>query len=82
MNTKLYVVAAVDCGDSCSGHATVLGAFHKAKDAVNYVRQDMEDRCEQMGGRDACQLDFQKYELTAGSDNPICLWTIDEVEVK
>ena len=41
---KIYVVTAVDVGDSCDGHARVLGAFKSKDDAKNYVRNDMEDR--------------------------------------
>ena len=43
MNLKRYVVTAVDVGESCDGHARVLGCFKTEADAKTYVRNDMED---------------------------------------
>ena len=75
---KFYVVSAVDCGDSCSGHSTCLGVFHSKEEARNYVRNDMEDRCDEWSNV-SLEVDFDRMEISNG-DEPICLWTIDEVE--
>lgn len=79
---KIYVVTAVDVGDSCDFHARVLGAFKNKADAKNYVKNDMEDRCDQLAD---CGItaDFNKMEIVNLSDNDlICCWSIDEVEVQ
>ena len=79
---KIYVVAEVDVGDSCDGHARVLGAFKSKDDAKNYVRNDMEDRCDQLADSGII-ADFDKMELVNWSDNdPVCCWSIAEVEVQ
>ena len=79
---KIYVVTAVDVGDSCDGHARVLGAFKSKDDAKNYVRNDMEDRCDQLSDSGII-VDFDKMELVNWSDNdPVCCWSIAEVEVQ
>ena len=79
---KIYGVTAVDVGDSCDGHARVLGAFKSKDDAKNYVRNDMEDRCDQLADSGII-ADFDKMELVNWSDNdPVCCWSIAEVEVQ
>ena len=79
---KIYVVTAVDVGDSCDGHARVLGAFKNKDDAKNYVRNDMEDRCDQLTDSGII-ADFDKMELVNWSDkDPVCCWSIAEVEVQ
>ena len=79
---KIYVVTAVDVGDSCDCHARVLGAFKNEADAKNYVRNDMEDRCDQLADRGII-ADFDKMELVNWSDNDlVCCWSISEVEVQ
>ena len=79
---KIYVVTAVDVGDSCDGHARVLGAFKSKDDAKNYVRNDMEDRYDKLADSGII-ADFDKMELVNWSDNdPVCCWSIAEVEVQ
>ena len=79
---KIYVVAAVDVGDSSDGRARILGAFKRKDDAKNYVRNDMEDRRDHLAD---CGIiaDFDKMELVNWSDNDlVCCWSIEEVEVQ
>ena len=79
---KIYVVIAVDVGDSCDGHARVLGAFKNKDDAKNYVRNDMEDMCDQLANT-GIRADFDKMEIVNWSDNDlVCCWSINEVEVQ
>lgn len=75
-----YVVTAVDCGDSCDGHPSCLGVFSTEDDAKNYVRNDMEDRCDQLAGCDI-KADFDRMEILDTCDQPICQWSVDEAEV-
>lgn len=78
---KRYVVTAVDCGDSCDGHPTCLGAFSTLIEAMAYVRSDIEDRCDQLAGCNI-QVNFDKMEIIDESDQPICMWSIDEIEIE
>lgn len=81
LTLNVYAVTAVDCGDSCSGHSSCLGVFKSKAEAEAYVRNDMEDRCDQLAGCDI-QVDFDRMEILDSCDQPICLWSIDEQEVK
>ena len=78
---KIYVVTAVDVGDSCDGHARVLGAFKSKDDAKNYVRNDMEDLCDQLANT-GIGVDFDKMEIVNESEDTVCCWSISEVEVQ
>ena len=79
---KIYVVIAVDVGDSCDGHARVLGAFKNKDDAKNYVRNDMEDMCDRLANT-GIRVDFDKMKIVNWSDNDlVCCWSINEVEVQ
>lgn len=78
---KIYVVTAVDSGDSCDGHARVLGAFKNEADAKNYVRNDMEDYCDQHANA-GIQVDFDMMLIVNEDDDIVRCWSIDAVEVK
>ncbi|MCQ2602443.1 MAG: hypothetical protein MJ193_00805 [Clostridia bacterium] len=78
---KIYVVTAVDCGDSCDGHPSCLGAFNTKADAQIYVKNDMGDRYYQLAGT-KLQIDFDRMEILDECDQPICMWSIDETEVQ
>ena len=78
---KIYVVTAVDVGDSCDGHARVLGAFKNKDDAKNYVRNDMEDMCDQLANT-GIRVDFDKMKIVNDGEYTVCCWSINEVEVR
>ena len=78
---KIYVVTAVDVGDSCDGHARVLGAFKSKDDAKNYVRNDMEDLCDQLANT-GIGVDFYQMKIVNESEDTVCCWSISEVEVQ
>lgn len=79
MKVKCYAVTAIDCGDSCNGHPSCLGIFKTEEEAKAYVKNDMEDRCDQLAGT-GFQVDFGKMEITDEIDELICAWSIDAVE--
>ena len=81
MKIKRWIVTAVDCGDSCDGHPSCLGCFNSEAEAKNYVRNDMEERCDQLAGC-KLQVDFDKMEILDGCDQPICMWSIDDIEIE
>ena len=78
---KIYVVTTVDVGDSCDGHPSCLGCFKTADEAKNFVKNEMEDRRKQSAGCCYIQVDFVQMEILDGCDQPICMWSIDEVEM-
>ena len=79
---KIYVAIVVDVGDSCDGHARVLGAFKNKDDAKSCVRNDMEDMCDRLANT-GIRADFDKMEIVNWSDNDlVCCWSINEVEVQ
>jgi len=79
---KMYVVAYVDCDDvGEGGKARVLGAFKSKDDAKAYVRNDMEDRCDQLAGCDIT-VDFDEMKILNSCEDTICNWNIEEIEVK
>jgi len=79
MNEKIYVVTAIDYGESCDGKARVLGAFKFEGDAKNFVRNDMEDMVDNlMGGAD--EVDFD--QMFVRNDDFTCEWNIEVAEVK
>ena len=78
---KIYVVTAVDVGDSCDGHARVLGAFKNKDDAKNYVRNDMEDLCDQLANT-GIVVNFDQMKIVNESEDIVCCWSISEVEVQ
>lgn len=78
---KIYVVTAVDFGSSCDENAQVLSAFKNEVDAKNYVRNDMEDYCDQHANT-GIQVDFDMLLIVNEDDDIIRVWSIDEVEVQ
>ena len=76
---KLWIVTAVDCGDSCDGHPSCLGCFKTKEEAENYVKNDMEERCDQLAGCNI-EADFSRMEILDACDQPICMWSIDSIE--
>lgn len=78
---KIYVVTAADFGDSCHENARILGAFKRKADAKDYVRNDMEDYCDQHANT-GIQVDFDMMLIINEDDDIVRCWSIDEVEVK
>lgn len=81
MKIKRYIVTAVDVGETCDGHARVLGCFKTEADAKNYVRNDMEDTCDSHANT-GIQVDFDQMEIVDEDDDIVCCWSIDEIEVE
>lgn len=82
---KLWIVTAVDYGDSCNGKARVIGAFKSFDEAKEYVKQDMQDYIDANGEEDDFDCDFDKMSIGLADcdidDIFGCEWNIEEVEV-
>ena len=50
------------------------------EEAKNYVKNDMEDRCDQLAGCNI-EADFSRMEILDACDQPICMWSIDSYEI-
>ena len=81
MKLKRYVVAAADVGETCDGHARVLGCFKTEADAKTYVRNDMEDMCDRLANT-GIQVDFDQLEIVNEDEDTVCCWSINEIEVE
>jgi len=77
---KVWIVAAVDVGDSCDGKARILGAFKTEEDAKTYVRNDMEDTADYLANT-GIQVDFDEMTIVKEDDDVVCQWTISDVEI-
>ena len=78
---KLWIVTAVDHGDSCDGKARVLGVFKNDIEARNYVDGDIFDWVERYC-EDGVKCDFDKMAVWSDCDDSIrCEWNIEEAEV-
>ena len=75
----VYVVMVVESGDSCEGHPSCLGAFKNKDDAIAFVRNDMEDRCDALALA-VTEVDFDEMYVVAGEH--VTKWSIDSVEVQ
>ena len=78
---KLWIVTAVDYGDSCDGKARVLGAFKNYDEAKNYVDEDIKEWIDMRADED-CECDFNTMAVWSDCDDSIrCEWNIEEVEI-
>lgn len=82
---KLWIVTAVDYGDSCNGKARVIGAFKSFDEAKEYVKQDMQDYIDANGEEDDFDCNFDKMSISLADcdidDIFGCEWNIEEIEV-
>lgn len=81
---KLWIVTAVDHGDSCDGKARVLGAFKSYGEARNYVNADIQEwvdhNTDELRG---CGCSFAEMAAWYEYDDAVrCEWNIEEVEAK
>ena len=74
---KNFVVTAIDVGDTCDGHARILGVFDTHEEAEAYVKEDMKDVFNNMGRDDDSIFDEVKHEVWLdGSKTKGCIWDI------
>ncbi len=77
----VYVVTVVESGETCDGHARVLGAFKSEEEAKSFVRNDMEEVCDNHANT-GIRVDFDQMEIVNEDDDTVCCWSIDSVEVQ
>lgn len=81
---KIWVVTAVDYGDSCDGKARVLSVCKTEEEARAYVRNDMEeyvdDATDDNGNCSYETVDFAGMCIYTYNRENGCEWNIEEVD--
>lgn len=81
---KLWIVTAVDHGDSCDGKARTLGLFKTEAEARSYVNNDMCDYIDNnTSDTGECPFiaDFAAMSIVGSIDPDFgCEWNIEEVD--
>ena len=79
----MWIVTAVDIGETCDHKARVLGIFKSEEDAIKYVRDDIGDYYKRFseiyGGAihiHDCKMYVYNEDYTQG-----CEWNIEEVKL-
>lgn len=75
-----YIVTAIDIGETCDGHARLLGSFRSREDAEAFVKEDMKDTLATMGVDDNTIIKWDEHEIWVDYEcNRGCVWDILEV---
>lgn len=78
----LWIVTAVDYGETCDGKARVLECCNTKEEAKSYVTSDIQNWADQRAGENII-VDFDKmsakYKDSSIDDG--CEWNIEEVNV-
>lgn len=81
MKVKLWIVTAVDHGETCDGKARVLETCKSKEEAEAFVRADIENWADERAG-EGVEVDFDKmsahYDYNTGIG---CEWNIEPVTV-
>ena len=74
----LWVVTAVDIGDSCDGKARVLKICRNKEEAVKYMHDDMTD----YDNSHNCVLNYSKNcAWTDFSETNGCIWNLEKINI-
>lgn len=73
-----YAVVEQDCS-ACI--ASCLGIFKSKSEAMAYVQNCMEERCDQLAGQLIC-ADFTKMEIRNANGKLMQSWSVSEQEVQ
>lgn len=75
-----YIVTAIDVGETCDGHARLLGSFDDREEAEAFVKEDMTDVLATMGVDDNTIIKWDAHEIWVDDEcNRGCVWDILEV---
>lgn len=82
MNVKLWIVTAVDHGETCDGKARVLETCKSKEEAEAFVRADIEKWADDRAG-DNVEVDFDKMSgrYVDFDRDDYCEWNIEAVTV-
>lgn len=72
-----FAVTAIDVGETCDGHARLLGLFETREQAEEFVKEDMKDTFHHMGNDEGSIFDETKHEVWADKHySNGCIWDI------
>lgn len=75
-----YIVTVCDVGETCDGHARLLGSFGSWEEAEAFVREDMQDVLATMGADDNTVIKWDAHEIWVNDKQDSgCIWDILEV---
>ena len=81
---RKFLVTAVDFGETCNGKANLIACCDSYDEAVEYVRNDMQDWADQRAGMPIV-LDFDKmsakYDWKTLDNDDGCEWNIHEISI-
>lgn len=79
MIKKIWIVTAVDHGETCDGKARVLEVCKSKEEAVAFVRTDIEKWADDRAG-DNVEVDFDKMSgrYVDFDRDDYCEWNIEE----
>ena len=79
----LWVVTAVDVGDSCDGKARVLKLCTSKKDALDYIDKDMTEYYKKMSLEyDGCvNMDMKKMYIYDDKYDNGCEWNFEKIGI-
>ena len=89
MNKKIYIVTAVDKNDCSNEIPEKLGQFDTREEAVEYIRSDMRDYCdnytyvdEETGKTIGPRVyDENRFYIESAGGEGSCQWAIVEVDL-
>jgi hypothetical protein len=70
-----YIVSCVDYGDTCDGHARILGMFKDYSKALAFVKGDMKSVHEENG----YPINYQKLEVMNDDGTDGSVWSIHDI---
>lgn len=79
-NMKLYIITAVDTGDTRDGKARVLKSCVTYADAKDFVRHDMETYLTTNSNLDII-TDWNRMSAWTEDGTIGCEWNIEEIEL-
>ena len=78
MKVKLWIVTAVDNGETCDGKARVLDTCKSKEEAEALVRADIEKWADDRAG-EGVEVDFDKMSAHYDYNSDVgCEWNIEE----
>ena len=74
---KNFAVTAIDIGETCDGHARLIGLFDTHEEAEAFVKEDMKDVLATMGADEDTIIKWDAHEVWADKHYGAgCIWDI------
>lgn len=77
---KIWIVTAVDSGETCDGKARVLEACKTKEEALAFARSDIEKWADDRAGENI-EVDFDRLSASYAGTDFGCEWNVEEVSL-